>query len=178
MKNKINIVSMLIFLVILISTSAVGQQNKINWFSFNMGYGHVQSNNLKIHSVVGQRFVGTVMRNDFQVIGGFLADTMFGGTLVSVNDGKELPKIFSLHQNYPNPFNPSTRIQFTVPKESHVTLKIYDILGMEVETLVDGIVQPGYHEALYVGTRLSSGVYFYRLVAADYTSTKKLVLMK
>ena len=143
-----------------------------------MGYGAVESYNLKIKSVIGQQFVGTVMYNDFKVISGFLADTLFGGTLVSVGDGKELSKTFSLDQNYPNPFNPSTKIKFAIPRESHVTVKIYDLLGQEVETLVNEIVQPGNHELFYDGSRLTSGVYFYRLVTDSYTSTKKLILLK
>jgi hypothetical protein len=178
MNNKINVVIIIICIAILIPTSMFGQNNKINWFSFNMGYGYVESHNLKIHSVVGQQFVGTVMYNDLQVISGFLADTLFGGTLVSVVDDTELPKTFSLEQNYPNPFNPSTKIKFAIPSESHVTLTIYDILGQEVTTLVNEVVQPGYHEILFVGSRLSSGVYFYRLQAGQYTNVMKFVVMK
>ncbi|MBA4312736.1 MAG: hypothetical protein C0417_08910 [Chlorobiaceae bacterium] len=176
-KRSINFI-MIFYLLFIPLVSTTAQNSKVSWFSFNMGYGQVESSNLKIKSVVGQQFVGTVMYNDFQVISGFLADTLFGGTLVSVVDGKELPKTFSLDQNYPNPFNPSTKIKFAIPRESHVTLKVYDILGQEVTTLVNEVVQPGYHEISYVGSRLTSGVYFYRLVSNDYVSMKKFILLK
>ncbi len=169
--------SFLIFLI-LSTTFLQSQNNKVTWSSFNMGFADVTSSNLKIKSVAGQVFVGTVKHENTQVISGFLADTLFGGTLVSVGDGKELPKTFSLEQNYPNPFNPSTKIKFAIPRESHVTLKVYDILGQEVTTLVNEVVQPGYHEILYVGSRLTSGVYFYRLVSDDYASIKKFILLK
>jgi photosystem II stability/assembly factor-like uncharacterized protein len=99
-------------------------------------------------------------------------------TVTSVEEIKLNPVSFYLEQNYPNPFNPNTKIHFTIPRESHVTLKIYDILGKEMETLVNEIVQPGNYERLYDGSRLTSGVYFYRLVTDSYTSTKKLILLK
>lgn len=170
--------STILFFLILSTTFLQSQNNKVTWSSFNMGFAEVELYNLKVKSVAGQVFVGTTSRENTQVISGFLADTLFGGTLVSVEDGKEIPERFSLDQNYPNPFNPSTKINFAIPKESHVTLKIYDILEKEVETLVNEVVQPGYHEIFYVGAQLSSGVYLYRLVSNDYVSIKKLILIK
>ena len=91
------------------------------------------------------------------------------------------PLQFSLSQNYPNPFNPSTRIQYTLEKAGMVSLKVYNLLGLEITTLVNGRQEAGSY-AVPFGTDntagLSSGVYFYRLQTGSFVSTKKLVLMK
>jgi hypothetical protein len=88
-------------------------------------------------------------------------------------------KTFSLEQNYPNPFNPSTNISFSIPKQSTVTLKVYDLLGKEVATLVNNeIVAAGNYAKQWNAANLTSGVYFYRLQAGSFTQTKRLVLLK
>jgi photosystem II stability/assembly factor-like uncharacterized protein len=88
-----------------------------------------------------------------------------------------LPQQFLLEQNYPNPFNPSTIISYQVPKASHVLLKIYDVLGREVSTLIDKEQVPGNYKIQFSG-QLSSGVYFYRLTAGDFSQTKKMLMLK
>ena len=93
-------------------------------------------------------------------------------------DDDKLPSKFSLEQNYPNPFNPTTSISYQLTAFSHVMLKVYDLLGREVATLVDEMKQPGRYEVKFNGSNISSGTYFYRLQAGDFISTKKLVLMK
>ena len=80
--------------------------------------------------------------------------------------------------NYPNPFNPTTVIKYEVPKETHVTITIYDVLGRKVETLVDGIETAGIHEVTYDGSRLASGVYFYRLTTPTYSKVMKMLTLK
>ena len=89
-----------------------------------------------------------------------------------------LPKEFRLQQNYPNPFNPSTTIQFALPKRSEVMLKIFDLLGREVTTLVDEKLQPGEYKVIFEAEALSSGVYFYRIQAEGFVQTKELTLLK
>lgn len=98
-------------------------------------------------------------------------------------DTKELPSALSLSQNYPNPFNPETTISYKVQAASKVSLKVYDLLGREVATLVDEYKQPGsYTVAFNVearhGVSLQSGVYFYRLQAGSFSETKKMILLK
>ena len=88
------------------------------------------------------------------------------------------PHLFALNQNYPNPFNPSTVIKFSVPKTGKVSLKVYDLLGREVSTLVDGRLVAGQHEAEFNATGMSSGVYYYRLTAGEKAQTKKMLLIK
>jgi hypothetical protein len=95
----------------------------------------------------------------------------------------DVPKTYALYQNYPNPFNPTTAIGYQLSAVSHVTLKVYDVLGREVATLVDGQQNAGVYKVSFDGSRFASGVYFYRIVAEGnngqrFISIKKLVLMK
>ena len=83
-----------------------------------------------------------------------------------------------MKQNYPNPFNPNTTISFTVPYQSKVTLKVYNILGSEVATLVNESKPAGSYNVTFNAGQLSSGVYFYQLTAGSFVSTKKLILLK
>ena len=90
----------------------------------------------------------------------------------------DLIKDYALNQNYPNPFNPTTTISYTIPKDGMVTLKIYDVLGREVETLVNQVQEVGKYEVQLDGSRLASGVYFYRLVSGTHVITKKMLMLK
>lgn len=88
------------------------------------------------------------------------------------------PNVFYLGQNYPNPFNPSTNIKYSIPADGNVTLKMYDILGEEVSTLVNEFQQAGTFDVVFDGSNLSSGVYYYQLTSGELTSTKKMMLTK
>jgi xylan 1,4-beta-xylosidase len=99
----------------------------------------------------------------------------------SINNGSsqsEKPASFALHQNYPNPFNPVTQINYSIPRNSYITLKVYNLGGQEVITLFEGIRQPGNYETTFDGSKLTSGVYFYRISANSYAKTKKFLLIK
>jgi hypothetical protein len=89
-----------------------------------------------------------------------------------------MPAAFGLDQNYPNPFNPTTQIEYQLPVAAHVTLKVYDVLGREVATLVNEIQDAGVYLATFDGTRLASGVYFYRLTASGKDQVRKMLLTK
>jgi len=94
-----------------------------------------------------------------------------------------IPETFALYQNFPNPFNPSTIIRYDVPRSSHVTIRVYDMLGHVVKTLVQGEVEAGTHSVEWDGRnqrgeRVSSGVYFYRIEAGSFTKTMKMILAK
>ena len=89
-----------------------------------------------------------------------------------------LPNKFIVEQNYPNPFNPTTIIDYSIPQTSFVTLKIYDALGNEVASLINGQKSAGNYKIKFNGSKLSSGIYFYRLNAGNYSETKKMILMK
>ena len=98
---------------------------------------------------------------------------------VDVDDPQtDLPTKFKLEQNYPNPFNPLTKINYQIPEFSFVTIKVCDVLGSEVATLVNEVKSVGSYEVEFDGTGLPSGIYFYRLQAGSFVVTKKMVLMK
>lgn len=88
------------------------------------------------------------------------------------------PTEFKLSQNYPNPFNPSTMIEYSIAKDEFVTLRVYDILGQEVATLVNEMKSPGRYSARFDASRLSSGVYIYRIQSESFTSVRKMILQK
>jgi hypothetical protein len=89
-----------------------------------------------------------------------------------------MPKAFALSQNYPNPFNPSTKIEFSLPNASSVDLKVFNVLGQEVATLAHGLFTAGSHAVTFDASRLSTGVYLYKLTAGSFVSTKKMLLVK
>jgi len=89
-----------------------------------------------------------------------------------------VPEGFALSQNYPNPFNPSTTIRFSLPKSSYVTLKVYNLLGQEIEILVNGLRTAGTYKVEWNSRNLPSGVYFYGLTAGTATATSKMILLK
>jgi len=89
-----------------------------------------------------------------------------------------IPEKLRLYQNHPNPFNPSTTIRYDLPEDGNVSLKIYDMLGREVMSVVDGFETAGYHQTTVDGTNLASGVYFYRLTAGSFSDMKRLLLLK
>jgi uncharacterized lipoprotein YddW (UPF0748 family) len=100
------------------------------------------------------------------------------GTVTAIADGTPLPLQFELLQNYPNPFNPVTIVPFMLAKATKVQLKVYDILGREVKTLVDRNMPQGRYEIVFDGSELPSGIYLYRLYTNDFVSTKQMVLAK
>jgi hypothetical protein len=94
------------------------------------------------------------------------------------NNGNSIPNVYTLNQNYPNPFNPVTKINYSVAKQGLVSMKVYDILGREVTTLVNEVKSPGYYIVDFDGSNLSSGVYFYRLNINGFTDVKRMMLIK
>jgi len=99
-------------------------------------------------------------------------------TSIKKNESENSYTKFSLQQNYPNPFNPSTIINYSIIKQTNVTLKVYDILGSEIATLVNKKQLPGLYEIEFNGSKLPSEIYFYRLIAGDFIDTKKMILLK
>jgi hypothetical protein len=100
--------------------------------------------------------------------------------LTDVEDETQLPKEFALMQNYPNPFNPSTIISYQLPNACKVVIKVYDIIGNEIETLVAEEKSAGSYNVQFTmnNLQLSSGIYFYQLRAGAFTQTKKMILMR
>jgi len=99
-------------------------------------------------------------------------------SLTGIQGSLSLPQTAQLHQNYPNPFNPSTTIRFELSTAQHVTLKVYNLLGKEVATLLNGNLQPGEHEVQWDASGQASGTYFYQLQADGFVATKRMALVK
>ena len=109
----------------------------------------------------------------------FWTDTLKIPVIVGIDDEQpNLPKEFALEQNYPNPFNPSTTLKYEIPKESYITLKVYDILGREVETLVNKEQKAGYYEVEFDASNLTSGIYLINIRAEGLSSKKRFTLVK
>ncbi len=96
----------------------------------------------------------------------------------AVGPGQAGPMAFALSQNYPNPFNPATKIAYSLPHQMKATLRVFNILGQEVATLVNEVQNAGQHTVSFDASHLASGVYLYRLQAGEFTSTYKMILMK
>jgi len=109
---------------------------------------------------------------------GFIYRTTTGGSIFVNNISVEIPDKYSLSQNYPNPFNPSTNIRYQITKNKFVKITVYDLLGKEIETLVNEKQSPGTYEVTFDGSNYPSGVYFYKLSSGDFSETKKMVLIK
>jgi len=172
--------------------------NQLNSFKYYYDFANV-SQNTKIE------FYFTYVTNNSNVIrepssGAFQFTVGNSDIVTNINQVAELPSSFELYQNYPNPFNPETTISYSIPEvmtlqaqhnnsdvtlsqsksDLHVTLKVYDILGREVATLVNEFQKPGFYKYQFsiINYQLSSGVYFYQLKAGDFVDTKKLMVLK
>ena len=108
----------------------------------------------------------------------FILTDKFDEPMPVEDENQNVPTTFVIEQNYPNPFNPATTIKYGIPEKTFVELKVYDILGREVITLVNNEQDTGYYEIEFNASNLSSGVYLYQLKAGDYVGTKKMILLK
>ena len=110
--------------------------------------------------------------------GSVLGDPNWWGLTLAVAPQTGTPQTYALSQNYPNPFNPSTKIDFTIPASSQVELKVFNVLGQEVASLVNGTLTAGSHTVTFDASKLASGVYLYKISAGSFVSTRKMVLLK
>lgn len=109
---------------------------------------------------------------------GKILKTTNGGVTFISQTGTEIPENFQFEQNYPNPFNPVTKFRFSIPNTADVKLKIFDVSGREITTLLNKTMQPGKYEINWDASAYSSGVYFYKIETKDFTSSKKMLLIK
>jgi photosystem II stability/assembly factor-like uncharacterized protein len=138
--------------------------------------GHWQIEGQSVASGKLLRAVFAVDNHAVYVVGN---NTFLKYTQVTGVDGEQdAPASFALQQNYPNPVNPATRIEYAIPKASHVSLKVFDLLGREVTTLVDEVQDAGFKTVTFNASGLASGVYFYRLKAGSFVQTMKLILLR
>jgi hypothetical protein len=126
---------------------------------------------------VGAQNTSNIPPDDgYQLLPRFYSDFLLPSDVVQA--GNSAPVDFALHQNYPNPFNPTTTINYQIPELSFVTLKVYNVLGSEMITLVNEEKPAGSYEVEFDGLQLTSGIYFYQLKVGSFIETKKMVLMK
>jgi flagellar hook assembly protein FlgD len=135
--------------------------------------GTTTSTNFPLQSLSGAYNQGTLTGYSDAFILKFTA-AITGINLIS----NEIPSSYSLSQNYPNPFNPSTVVRFQLSVVSNVVLKVYDVMGREVQTLVNEKLSAGTYEVTFDGSNIPSGVYFYKMQTGDFSETKKMILMK
>ncbi len=159
--------------------------------SYSLAFGDIAAGDTTAHPVVRPMQILKTCRGGHAVFAELLISSnniqywrdtfsVFVDTLLTGVDvaAEALPVEHSLSQNYPNPFNPSTTIRYELPRASHVTLTVFDLLGREVATLVQGLQEPGYKSVEWNATGVASGVYFYRLTAGDFVRTCKLLLLR
>jgi hypothetical protein len=168
-------------------TELSSEQNYNQWGLYGLNRNYLASSLLtadyNLYSQIGLVNINLSDDNYFKtyVIKGMLKDGIVYGdtTLTDVDDQiNGIPTTYMLDQNFPNPFNPSTKITYEIPVQSNVLLRVYDIIGNEVATLVHEPKPAGIYHILFDATSLSSGVYFYRMQAGDYIETKKMIYLK
>ncbi|GJQ64227.1 MAG: hypothetical protein SCALA702_32800 [Melioribacteraceae bacterium] len=150
------------------------------WGQYNSesgGFIEGEPYRLRIWSAAEEEEIAVV---EVEISSGEFAYSNNGITVLSKIEvvGENIPDDFVLSQNYPNPFNPETKISFGLPEKSNVKISVYNLLGQKVAKVVEGEFNPGYHEVNFNGSELSSGVYFYRLEAANFVRIKKMMLLK
>lgn len=173
MKNRIIDIA----IVVLFFVTTALPQYQITNSAISNGGNIISNSNNNIVSTVGEAFIGKSSNTVNQNQMGFWY-VYQQSTITDVENEETIPTVFKLEQNYPNPFNPSTKIKFAVPEKSNVLIKVYDILGSEVVTLVNQEMDAGWYENNFNAAGLSSGVYLFRMEAGSYVSTKKMILLR
>jgi len=172
--------SLALICLLMAASAGAAYKNRII-ISANVG-GAIEGAAYKSHGCLGQNIVSDWegLEADGILIGIMHFSELYDWMLPVGDESSlsQLPREFQLYQNFPNPFNPMTTIRYDVPKSAHVNITVYNTRGQQVAILVDGMRQAGYHEVVWDAAGLSSGVYFYRIQAADYVALKKLMLIK
>lgn len=150
-------------------------QYQVAYSVFGNGGAICAGGDLGLSGTLGQPLTGVMTGTQWELGSGFWT----GFRLPTDVDGQaEPPAFYRLSQNQPNPFNPVTTIRYAIKEEGQVTMRLYDIKGRQVRRLLGEHHAPGYYELVLDARGLSSGVYFYRLEASQFSDTKKLVLLK
>ncbi|MBI4546649.1 MAG: T9SS type A sorting domain-containing protein [Ignavibacteriae bacterium] len=186
MEKFLSMLVLIGFVLAMFPHEVLSQNNVVRWYALDMGFSISSAK-----SAAGQMFIGTMQQATTCVESGFLADTLLHSPVVAVGEVEGIPTVYALSQNFPNPFNPSTTIRYELPQRSRVEIHLYNIIGQRIATLVNEEHDPGRYTLIWngqnnLGLQVASGVYFYRLVARDASSsakstfveTKKLILLR
>lgn len=169
----------LVLLTALLPSVSPGQNSAVAWWSLEGQYGYALTGVSAIASAVGEEAIGRMSMGNTVVMGGFLANQrMWGGVTAIGAASRQVPLASELQQNYPNPFNPTTVIRFGLSQRSQADLSVFNTIGQQVAVLFQGEAAAGYHHVKFDGSNLASGVYFYRLQAGDFVSTKRMLVLK
>lgn len=168
----------LILLLFLICSLAIFSQNQIPLNIIGSGGERSSNADFVLNSSTGEVFTGKSLNSSNQQHSGFWY--IYSNSLTTSIESEEdiMPVNFKLEQNYPNPFNPSTIIKFAIAEQSTVVIKIYDITGSEVITLVNEEMDAGWYQREFNAAGLSSGIYLVRLQADNFVKTKKMLMVK
>jgi hypothetical protein len=169
--------SLILFVLILvIFVPSALPQYEIKRSVFSSAGINSTNSDFKLKGTLGEQFTQTTQSASNVIQPGFWYSVKI---ITDVDDEVGLPKEFALYQNYPNPFNPSTTIRYELPIEASVTLKVYNVLGQEVEILVNSLQQAGKYEIVWNASGYASGFYICRIeTRTGFVSIKKLVLLK
>lgn len=169
-------VKLMLLLTVALMTGAFPQTTGVRLSAWRSATITGTSTSFGMTGVMGEYASGEMSGPNYSIL--FGTENLIGVIVSAHEEHPMLPLATDLFQNYPNPFNPFTTIKFTLKNVSRVELVVYDMLGAEVQRLVDEEKPAGEYRIPFNGTGLASGVYIYRLVAGDFVSVKKLVLLK
>ena len=162
--------------VVLLNVGENSEDLSLNFDNFSLSGGEiVRTSETEFSDEIGQFQAGSALSVPARSI---TTLALTGQAVTGINETNQRPSGFILRQNYPNPFNPVTTIHYAVPKKGKVSLKVFDVLGHEVVTLVDEIKPSGEYKIQFDGGKLASGLYFYRLQQNNLTETKKFILLR
>jgi hypothetical protein len=181
MKSRVFVFTLVVTVLVFSLGFAAGE--KIAWWSVNAG-GNIYSSSTNYRSCgsVTQSVAGEVAGDSHRAYVGFWTPWL-SSTDVEQEEEMAVPLEFSLSQNYPNPFNPQTVIEYNLRKESHVKITVYNVLGQKVRILRDEIEEGGHKRVVWdgrddSGNEVTSGIYFYKIVAGDFAKAKKMIMVK
>lgn len=176
--KRLRIILFLMFFATMLHQLTYSQE-KVPRSVLGNGGAALSSGDFRMFGTLGQPIAGvTSNSSNIHKVGFWYIGIDLITSVEQVQTSDNLPTEFRLQQNYPNPFNPSTTIRFAIPRRSHVTLKLYDILGRKVATLVDERLQTGEHKVVFDASVLASGIYVYRIQAGKFVRSRKLMLLK
>jgi hypothetical protein len=176
----VNLKTILLGALLIAPFVARSQQAVLLTSTFDVGAVSAKGSGNALRGSIGEPVSGLVTRGGGVVNqSGIFSFLAMGGYVTSAGvEERPVPLVFFLWQNYPNPFNPSTTIRFDLPHASKVTLKVYNVLGQEVTTLVEEEKPAGTYDVQFSAQNLASGMYVYRIHAGQFVQTRKLLLLR